>query len=137
LACGALDDVLLRRVEQVLHLIHGQLVLHDGLRQRFKNMRPARIARVVGVQALGELVFEFRQLQQTRVGGFMAFVGQIVGGSGKSVNGQYRRAQTRWAQPRGNGEVFGMTNGGHASIVASPEGVNSSGKIADQLVINL
>jgi hypothetical protein len=55
-----------------------------------------------------QVIFVLGQVVQASGGGRVAFIGQVIGGSGKPVNGTNGGAQVRWAQERGDRKIFVM-----------------------------
>jgi hypothetical protein len=57
-----------------------------------------------------QVIFVLGQVVQTRCGGRVAFIGQVIGGSGKPVNGANGGTQVRWAQQRCDRKIFVMVH---------------------------
>jgi hypothetical protein len=74
---------------------------------------------------VGQRRAEAGQIGEALPGRCVAFIGQVVGGTGEGVDGADRRPQARRAQPRRDWEVLVVPNahGGGLSMAIETQGV--------------
>ena len=109
LAGGGHAHVLLEGIEQLLQQVRGELEFTHHRPQGLEHTRPFATGGLLPGRG-AQVVAKARQVGQAAGGAGFPFIGEVITGAGKPVNGGYDRSQARRAQPGGDRKVLVMVD---------------------------